>query len=110
MGETEFRAIAWGAALIEFGGTLVIVAYGAAALLGLVAGRTTVDGARRILAQGALSGLSWKVSAALLKTIELQTFDQIGTAFAILALRHLIKATLAAETRRAAIDRRTHPF
>ncbi len=101
MGEVEFRTIAWGAALIEFGGTLVIVAYAALALGRLLAGRATVDAARRLVAQGALSGLSWKLSATLLKTIELQTFDQIGAAFAILGLRQLIRLMLDADEKRA---------
>jgi hypothetical protein len=101
LGEIEFRAIAWAAAIVEFGGTLVIVAHAAAALVGLALGRLTLDGARRVVAEGAVSGLSWKLSAALLKTVELQTFDQIGVAFAILALRHLIAFALAADRRRS---------
>jgi hypothetical protein len=102
VGGVEFRAIAWAAALIEFGGTLVILAYAALGLGRLLAGRATIEATRMLVAQGALSGLSWKLSATLLKTIELQTFDQIGAAFAILGLRHLIGFMLAAETRRAA--------
>lgn len=101
MGELEYAAIAWAAAIIDFGGTLVIVAYAAAGLAALVAGRTTIDGARRLVAAGALSGLFWKGSATLLKTIELQTLDQIAAAFAIFALRHIIILALNAERRRA---------
>lgn len=101
MPELEFRLIAWGAAIIEFGGTLVIAGYAAVALLGLVSGRTTLDETKLLVAQGALSGLSWKLSATLLKTIELQSLDQIGAAFAILGLRHVISFALDRERKRA---------
>jgi hypothetical protein len=101
MPELEFRMIASAAAIVEFGGTLVVGGYAAVALLGLVAGRASIEETKRLVAQGALSGLSWKLSATLLKTIELQSLDQIAAAFAILGLRHLIKFALAAERKRA---------
>jgi hypothetical protein len=101
MPELEFRAIAWAAAIVEFGGTLVVAGYATVALLGLISGRASTEATKRLVAQGALSGLSWKLSATLLKTIELQSLDQIGAAFAILGLRHLIKFALDVEQKRA---------
>jgi hypothetical protein len=92
-------AIGWAAALIEFGGSLVLVGYMIAAFAGLLARRVGIHGAKLLVAQGAAIALSFKLSAALLKTIELQTFDQIGVAVVIFALRKLIATALAHEKR-----------
>jgi uncharacterized membrane protein len=52
-----------------------------------------------------LWGLSFKVAAALLKTAELRSWDQIAAFTAVLALRTLLKLALTSEQRqlRAAV-------
>ncbi len=83
-------------ALIELAGALVIVGYCLAALVRLV--RTRDPAAVRLLViEGALWGLSLKTAAALLKTIEIQGWDQIGAFAAILALRTVVKRVMAWE-------------
>jgi hypothetical protein len=81
------------AALIEFGGALVIAFY-----VGL-AGRALLRGgaplaARALVSEGLVAGLSLKTAATLLKTIELASWDQIGMLVAVLALRLFVKRTL----------------
>lgn len=77
-------------ALIEMAGSLLIVGYCIAAAVALL--RTRVpEPARLLVIQGSLWGLSLKTAASLLKTVELQTWAQIGAFFAIFALRTLIK-------------------
>jgi uncharacterized membrane protein len=47
--------------------------------------------ARILVAEGAVNGLSFKLGAALLKTLYLHTWTQIGMLFTIVALRTLMK-------------------
>jgi uncharacterized membrane protein len=81
----SFREIA---AAIEFVGALVVVlsvirAFGHIRL---------PQQARLIVAEGAIMGLSFKVAATLLKTVELKSWNQIAMFTAILGLRTMIKA------------------
>ncbi len=86
-----FRIDIW-AAIIEMGGALVIVAYVFAALLTLFRTRTAgIVQARLLVAQGVLTGLSFKVAGTLLKTLLLVTWHQILVFAAIFALRTLLK-------------------
>lgn len=86
-------------ALIELVGSVLIAGYCAAAAILLL--RTRVPGPARLLViQGSLWGLSLKTAASLLKTIELQTWTQIGAFAAILALRTLLKRVLTWEEKR----------
>lgn len=86
-------------ALIELAGALLIVGYCVAALVSLL--RTGVpETARLLIIQGSLWGLSLKTAASLLKTIELQTWAQIGAFASILALRTLIKRVMTWEAQR----------
>jgi uncharacterized membrane protein len=80
------------AGLIEMGGSLIIVAYVLAALLTLLRSRTVgITHARLLIAQGVLTGLSFKLASTLLKTILLVTWHQILIFAAIFALRTLLK-------------------
>lgn len=56
--------------------------------------------ARLVVAEGALYGLAFKVSATLLKTIVLHTLGAITIFAAIFALRTLIKRVFAWEQER----------
>jgi uncharacterized membrane protein len=47
--------------------------------------------ARILVAEGAVNGLSFKLGAALLKTIYIHTWTQIGMLFVIVSLRTLLK-------------------
>ena len=96
--ETPVLALAIG--LIEFGGALVIVAHALAALVLVALRQRTVEEARLLVVEGALSGLGFKRSATLLKTIVLQTPRQIAALAAVLALRTFIKALLNRDRRR----------
>lgn len=80
------------AGIIELGGSLIIVAYVLAALLTLLRARTAgIVHARLLVAQGVLTGLSFKVAGTLLKTLLLVTWHQILVFAAIFALRTLLK-------------------
>jgi uncharacterized membrane protein len=83
---------AWASA-IEFAGALVIVSAVVRAIYSL---RKPMDlqRARLIVADGAIAGLSFKVAAALLKTVALQSWQQIAMFAAVLALRTVIKTEL----------------
>lgn len=76
--------------LIEFAGALYVAAYAFAAMLALVRSRDMAR-ARLLVAEGALMGLSIKLAAGLLKTIQLHTWEQIAAFASILALRILLK-------------------
>lgn len=82
--------IALAVQLIELAGSLLIVGYCVAAAVAILRTRVPEE-ARLLIIQGSLWGLSLKTAASLLKTIELQTWAQIGAFCAIFALRTLIK-------------------
>jgi uncharacterized membrane protein len=79
-----------GAVGIDLIGGLLVVVYVLAAVVALVRTRA-VTHARLLVAEGAVLGLSFKTAAALLKTLELHTWEQIVMFGAILALRIVLK-------------------
>ncbi len=85
-------------ALIELAGSLLIAGCCVAACVVLIrtANPTRV---RLLVIEGALWGLSLKTVASLLKTIEIQTWDQIGAFAAVLALRTLVRRVMTWEER-----------
>lgn len=96
------------AALIEFAGALIIAAYAIRAGYSLLRG-ASVDYARLIVADGALAGLNFKVAATLLKTLDLQSWQQISMFVAIFALRLILKRVFQADKRMQAAGRMTSP-
>lgn len=78
------------ATLIELAGGLVIVGYVLYALALLFRSRS-IEQARLVVADGALAGLSFKVAATLLKTMELHTWEQLFLFSITLAIRTLLK-------------------
>lgn len=94
------ETIRLGARLIEIVGGLVVLgamirAFGAGLRL-----RLSDEGAgamRRIMAEGVVTALSLMTAATLLKTITLRSWSAIGMFAVILALRTVVKRTLAAE-------------
>lgn len=80
---------------------LVIAGYCAAALITAVrTGRATE--AQSLVARGALLGMSIKLVGTCLRTVELQTWTQIGFFAAILVLRTVLKKIFQWENRIAA--------
>lgn len=79
-----------GVAVIEFIGALFIVAYVIAAIISLFRSGDLMQ-ARLLVADGAIIGLSFKLAGTLLKTIELQTWEQIFMFVAIFILRTVLK-------------------
>ncbi|WP_245588530.1 DUF1622 domain-containing protein [Deinococcus pimensis] len=82
--------------------TNVVVA-GAALLAAaslLRGGDLAPDRARSRLADGLLLALSLKTAAALLRTLEVRTWTQIGLFAAVLVLRIVLKRVFAAEAAR----------
>jgi uncharacterized membrane protein len=79
--------------LIELAGAVVITLYAARALLQVARG-ASVRRARLTVAEGVVMGLSLKVAAALLKTIELRTWEQLGMFAVVLTIRLVVKALL----------------
>ncbi|HEY4037105.1 MAG TPA: DUF1622 domain-containing protein [Ktedonobacteraceae bacterium] len=84
-----FDVTLW-AALIEFGGALLIIGYLLAALLTVLHTRD-IQLARLQAATGVVTGLSFKLAGTLLKTIQLRTWQQILMFVAIFTLRTVLK-------------------
>ena len=76
--------------VIEMIGALVIFGFVLAAAISILRRRPIVS-ARLLVADGVILGLSFKLSATLLRTIELRTWKQLGLFAAILAIRLFIK-------------------
>ena len=79
-------------------GLVLIVGHCIAGAVELVRTRDPLR-VRLLVIEGALWGLSLKTAASLLKTIELQSWDQIGAFAAIFALRTLVKRVMTWERR-----------
>jgi uncharacterized membrane protein len=79
-----------GVLLIDLVAALVVAGYVATAMVKLARG-CGVDEARLLVAEGAVLGLSFKVAATLLKTLEIHTWDQILMFAAIFAMRTILK-------------------
>lgn len=86
-------------ALFEIAGSLVIAAYALVALV-VLPRDGEIDRARILVIDGALNGLTIKVAASLLKTIDLHTWDQLLAFAGILALRTVLKWVLSWEKER----------
>lgn len=89
----------WGgdaALLIELVGSLLIAGYCVAAMVALVRRRDR-RAVQFLVAEGALTGLSFKLGATLLKTMLLVSWSQVGIFACVLALRTLLKRVFAAE-------------
>jgi uncharacterized membrane protein len=80
--------------VIEFVGALIIAGYMAAAVVSLVRVQN-IDQARLLIAEGVITSLSFKLAATLLKTILLQSWEQILMFTAIFAIRTLLKHLFA---------------
>jgi uncharacterized membrane protein len=79
------------AATIEFLGALIIVAHAVRAVGVMLRERQAIDRAKLLVAQGAITGLDFKLAATLLKTMTLLDWHQIGMFAAIYAIRFMIK-------------------
>ncbi len=93
------------ATIIEFLGALLIVFSLFRASLVLLVQRNVVL-ARLLVADGAISGLSFKLAGTLLRTIELQTEQQILMFVAIFVLRTVLKRVFTWE--RTRLQQRQH--
>ncbi len=78
------------ASLIEFIGALIIVWYIIIALFTLFRTGHIIE-ARLIVADGAITGLSFKLAGTLLKTIVIHSWQQILMFAAIFTLRIILK-------------------
>lgn len=95
-----FRFDIWVLA-IEMTGSLIIVGYCAAALVALIRSRDRgIMRARLLVAQGVITGLSFKLAGALLKTILLVSWRQILMFAVIFGLRTVLKRLFVWEQRR----------
>ncbi len=81
---------------IEAAGSVLLLGYVVAALLALARQRG-LEHCRLLLADDAVFSLGFKTAASLLKTLELNTWHQIGAFVAVLALRTVLKRAFAAE-------------
>lgn len=81
---------------IEVAGSALLLGYVLAALLALARQRG-LERCRFLLADGAVFSLGFKTAASLLKTLELNTWHQIGAFVAVLALRTFLKRAFTAE-------------
>ncbi len=88
--------IAAAALAIEAVGSALLLGYVLAALVAL-ARQHGLERCRLLLADGAVFSLGFKTAASLLKTLELNTWHQIGSFIAVLTLRTLLKRAFTAE-------------
>jgi uncharacterized membrane protein len=89
--------------VIEMVGSLIIAVYCAAALATLIRSRERgIRMARLLIADGAISGLGFKLAGTLLKTVLLVSWHQILMFTAIFALRTVLKRLFAWERQRLA--------
>lgn len=89
------------AQLIEALGSLYLLWYVLRAFWTLKNGTDQhLTAARLLIADGVLAALNFKVAATLLKTLELQTWPQIGMFAAIFAFRTVLKRFFSWERRR----------
>jgi uncharacterized membrane protein len=79
-----------GVLVIDLIAALLIVGYVVAALVDLIRGGSVTQ-ARLIVAEGAVFGLSFKLAATLLKTLELHSWDQILMFATVFVLRTILK-------------------
>ena len=93
---TALKLVTGSALLIEAAGSALLLGYVMAALLAL-ARRSGLERCRLLLADGAVFSLGFKTATSLLKTLELNTWHQIGAFVAVLALRTVLKRAFAAE-------------
>jgi hypothetical protein len=77
---------------------LVILAYCAIAFITAVRSGSPAE-AHSLVARGALLGMSIKLVGTCLKTIQLQTWNQIGLFLVIFALRVILKRIFQAEAK-----------
>ena len=84
------------ALLIELVGSVLIAGYCVAAMVALARGRGR-RAAQFLVAEGALTGLSFKLCATLLKTMLLVSWSQVGIFACVLALRTILKRVFVAE-------------
>jgi uncharacterized membrane protein len=97
-----------GSELIEFVGALLVVGYVASAVYWLIR-RPGTEGllqARLLVAQGAITGLDFKLAATLLHTLGLHAWRQIGVFAVIFLLRTILKRLFTWE--KAQLIRRSH--
>jgi uncharacterized membrane protein len=87
--------------LIELAGAVLITLYAARALVQAARG-ASVRRARLTVAEGVVMGLSLKVAAALLKTVVLRSWVQLGMFAVVLTIRLGVKALLNWEIRHLA--------
>lgn len=95
------------ASVIEFIGTLIIVWSVARAVVTLAhvpADARRLMRARLLVAEGVLSGLSFKLAGTLLKLLFLHTWQQIFFFVVIFALRTLIRTTFAWQRRQLQLE------
>ena len=88
--------IAGVALAIEAAGSALLLGYVLVALLAL-ARQHGLERCRLLLADGAVFSLGFKTAASLLKTLELNTWHQIGAFVAVLTLRTVLKRAFIVE-------------
>lgn len=98
--------LAWaGGEMISAGGTLIelvaafVVVFHAGWAIGVLVRRHDSDRARMIIADGVLAALSFSVAGTLLKTIGLESWEQIRMFAFVLLLRTLLKRVFQWEQR-----------
>ena len=93
------------ATLVDFGGTLVILAAVTVCLrdfLRVGGSPTVLDPLRLRLAEGLVLALSFKTGAGVLRTITVGSFKQFAALLLIIALRFFLGRVLKAEAARRA--------
>jgi uncharacterized membrane protein len=98
MWQPEASLFRIGVLLIDLVSAFVVAGYVATAMVRLARGGV-VDEARLLVAEGAVLGLSFKVAATLLKTLEIHSWNQILMFAAIFAMRTVLKQLFLWEQR-----------
>lgn len=94
--------------VVELSTNLILFGYVAASLLALLHG-SGVFRARLLVTDGLLLALNLKVVAALLRTVEITTWNQLGLFTAVLLLRTALKREVIWERRQLQERQRREP-
>ena len=93
---------------IDSASALIILGYCAIAFITAVRSGSPAE-AHGLVARGALLGMSIKLVGTCLKTIQLQTWNQIGLFLVIFALRFILKRIFLAEEKLSARQEQHSP-
>lgn len=93
------RWVELGVTVIDFAGAVIVLVYCVLGI-GVVLRERDPAKARRLVAMGAISGLTFKLAATLLHTLVVTSWSQVGMLAIVVVLKTVLKWTFARERER----------